>query len=304
MFNWDDLRFFLELQRSGRLLSAARRMGTSHTTVARHIESLERTLGTQLLVQHTQGYQLTPAGQALLKHAEAMEESALLAQEEMTCSVNPLGQVRLGVTEGLGTGFLSGRLATLLERYPGLEIELVSVPRFVSITNREADIAITLERPSADLVIARKLSSYCLQLYASPAYLEKAPPLHSREDLSRQRWIGYVDDLIFTKELLFLQTMCKHPQVAFRSTSVLAQQMAAQAGIGIAILPYYLGSRDPLLIPVLPQERVIRHYWISSRRELHRTVRLRVVWDFLVGLCEQHQHVLMGQAAEQDGPDA
>lgn len=84
---------------------------------------------------------------------------------------------------------------------------------------------------------------------------------------------------------------------------MLAQQMAAQAGIGIAILPYYLGSRDPLLIPVLPQERVIRHYWISSRRELHRTVRLRVVWDFLVGLCEQHQHVLMGQAAEQDGPD-
>lgn len=76
MFDWNDLRFFLELQRSGRLLSAAKRLNTTHSTVARHIESIEKHLGTALFVQHAQGYELTPSGQALLKHAEAMENVA------------------------------------------------------------------------------------------------------------------------------------------------------------------------------------------------------------------------------------
>ena len=69
MFDWNDLRFFLELQRSGRLLTAAKRLNTTHSTVARHIESIEKHLGTALFVQHAQGYELTPSGQALLKHA-------------------------------------------------------------------------------------------------------------------------------------------------------------------------------------------------------------------------------------------
>lgn len=176
MFDWNDLRYFLELHRSGRLLTTAKRLGTTHATVARHIESIERDLGTQLFAQHTGGYQLTPAGQALLKHAEAMENTALLAQEEMSQAISPLGQIRIGVTEGLGTMFLAPRMGELMQRYPGLEVELVSVPRFVSITNREADIAITLERPSADLLISRLLTRYRLSLFASPAYLESAPP--------------------------------------------------------------------------------------------------------------------------------
>ena len=298
MFDWNDLRYFLELHRSGRLLTTAKRLGTTHATVARHIENIERDLGTQLFAQHTGGYQLTPAGQALLKHAEAMENTALLAQEEMSQAISPLGQIRIGVTEGLGTMFLAPRMGELMQRYPGLEVELVSVPRFVSITNREADIAITLERPSADLLISRLLTRYRLSLFASPAYLENAPPLRDREDLSQHPWIGYVDDLLFSQELLFHHSFCRHPQVVFRSTSVVAQQQAAQAGIGIAILPQYMGLHDPRLVPVLPEEFIEREYWMCTRRELHRSVRLRLVWDFLVELCGREQGILVeGQTA-------
>ena len=150
MFDWNDLRYFLELQRSGRLLIAAQRLKTTHATVARHIEAIEKSLGTALFVQHAQGYELTPSGEALLKHAEAMENVALLAEEELTHSAAPLGKIRLGVAEGLGVMFLASRMGGLFERYPGLEVELVAVPRFVSILNREAEISIHLERPSVD----------------------------------------------------------------------------------------------------------------------------------------------------------
>lgn len=176
MFDWNDLRFFLELQRSGRLLTAAKRLNTTHSTVARHIESIEKHLGTALFVQHAQGYELTPSGQALLKHAEAMENVALLAQEEITQAITPLGKIRLGVTEGIGIMFFTPRMNALFQRYPGLEVELVAVPRFVSILNREAEISIHLERPSADLLITRKLTDYRLALYASQDYLDRAPP--------------------------------------------------------------------------------------------------------------------------------
>jgi DNA-binding transcriptional LysR family regulator len=102
-----------------------------------------------------------------------MENVALLAQEEITQSTAPLGKIRVGVTEGLGIMFLASRMIGLFERYPGLEVELVAVPRFVSILNREAEISIHLERPAADMLVTRKLTDYRLALYASQAYLDR-----------------------------------------------------------------------------------------------------------------------------------
>ena len=295
MFDWNDLRFFLELQRSGRLLTAAKRLNTTHSTVARHIESIEKHLGTALFIQHAQGYEMTPAGQSLLKHAEAMENLALLAQEDISQSFNPLGKIRLGVTEGIGICFITPRIGQLFERYPGLEVEMVAVPRFISILNREAEISVHLDRPNADLLITRKLTDYRLALYASPDYLRNSPPLRDREDLAVHQWIGYVDDLLFSRELLFLDSFCRAPTVAFRSTSVMAQQNAARAGLGIAVLPIYMANDDLALVRVLPSETILRSYWISTRRELHKSVRLRVVWDFLLQLCALEQKVLMGE---------
>lgn len=293
MFDWDDLRFFLELQRSGRLLTAAKRLNTTHSTVARHIERIEHHLGVALFVQQAQGYELTPAGQALLRHAEAMENTALLAQEEITQAIMPLGKIRLGTAEGIGVCFLTPRMPQLFSRYPGLQVEMVAVPRFVSILNREAEISIHLERPDADVLITRKLSDYRLGLYASPAYLAKAPRLEQREHLSQHTWIGYVDDLLFSQQLLLINSFCRSPNVVYRSTSVLAQQLAAHAGLGIAVLPQYMAARDPLLRRVLPGEAIQRTYWISTRKELHKSVRLRVVWDFLMELCDSEVDTLM-----------
>lgn len=283
------------------MLTAAQRLKTTHATVARHIEAIEKSLGTALFVQHAQGYELTPAGEALLKHAEAMENVALLAQEEITQSTAPLGKIRVGVTEGLGIMFLASRLRGLFERYPGLEVELVAVPRFVSILNREAEISIHLERPNADMLVTRKLTDYRLALYASQAYLDRAPPLRSREDLGRHAWIDYVDDLLFSQELKFLNSFCRNPQVVFHSTSVIAQQQAARSGLGIAVLPCYMAAGDPQLVPLLPGESIQRAYWISTRRDLHKSVRLRVVWDYLVELCAAEQGLLLAESTPETG---
>ena len=104
----------------------------------------------------------------------------------MSASRTPAGigpkRLVVGAHYGVG-GFLAQRLGALLRDYAGLEVELVSVPRFVSVTNREADIAITLERPTAEGLIGRRLTPYRLRFYASRAYLDRAPPLGAEADL-------------------------------------------------------------------------------------------------------------------------
>ncbi len=294
MFDWNDVRYFLALQRCGKLLGAARQLGTTHATVARHIDALEQAMGQPLFIQQADGYALTAAGRQLLPLAEALENTASqMLDSGKRGHVEVNGVVRLGAPEGLGAQFLARHMPALMAQYPGLEIDLVAVPRFVSITSREVDIAITLERPQANLVVTRKLTDYCLGLYATPAYLAAHPPIAEREDLNGHAILAYVDDLLFSRELMFHHGLCRHPSMPLRSTSVVAQKEAALADGGIVVLPYYMTYDDPRLSQLLPELRIIRSYWISARSNIRRTLRYRVVWDYVVELCQSMQWLLL-----------
>ncbi|AXE36310.1 LysR family transcriptional regulator [Chromobacterium phragmitis] len=301
MFDWNDVRFFLALQRTGKLLGAARQLGTTHATVARHIAGLERVLGRPLFIQQTDGYALTAAGRELLPLAEALENTA---SQMLDCGgqdhAEVSGVVRLGAPEGLGGLFLARHMPALMAKYPGLEIDLVAVPRFVSIISREVDIAISLERPQANLVVTRKLTDYRLGLYATPAYLAAHPPIREREDLNGHAILAYVDDLLFTRELMYHHGLCRNPRMPLRSTSVVAQREAALADGGIAVLPYYMACDEPRLRQLLPELRIVRSYWISARSNIRRTLRYRVVWDYVVELCQRMQWLLLHQPTQQN----
>nr|WP_199067726.1 LysR family transcriptional regulator [Chromobacterium sp. ASV5] len=300
MFDWNDVRFFLALQRGGKLLSAARQLGTTHATVARHLAELEAALGQPLFVQQPDGYVLTAAGRQLLPLAEALENTASqMLDVGRAGHAEVSGLVRIGAPEGLGAIFLGRHLPALMARFPGLEVDLVAVPRFVSITSREVDIAIALERPQANLVVTRKLTDYALGLYATPSYLAGREPIREREDLGGHQIIGYVDDLLFSRELMFHHGLCRNPRLSLRSTSVVAQREAALADGGIAVLPYYMTFDDPRLARVLPELSIVRSYWISARGDIRHTLRYRAVWDFLVELCQSRQALLLPQSEGQ-----
>ena len=145
-FDWDDLRFFLAVARSGRLTAAARRLGADHATVSRRITSLEESLKAKLFERRPQGYTLTAHGERLLAKAESMETEALAIQSDIGGADMALsGTVRIGAPDGFGTYFLAPRLASLSKAYPGLELQLIAMPRLLSLSKREADVAITLE---------------------------------------------------------------------------------------------------------------------------------------------------------------
>ncbi|MDF3872368.1 LysR family transcriptional regulator [Pseudomonas putida] len=294
--DWDNLRYFLELSRAGKLTAAARRLGVDHTTVSRRVQALEKSMDTPLFVRAAAGYSLTEAGRTLLPQAEAMESAFSAIEQARAGQQDSLsGQVRIGATEGYGSVMLAPQLAEFTRRYPNLGIDLLAVPRMVQLSRREADIVITLERPERGPFIITRLTDYVLKLYASSSYLEQHPPIRHREDLRDHAFVSYIDDLLYSKELLYLDEIGKPRHVALRSTSILAQQQAASAGAGIAILPSFSADADPRLRRVLSEQiEFTRTFWMLMPIELKDIARMKTTWNFLREMAQVNQKLLMG----------
>ncbi|HUE94752.1 LysR family transcriptional regulator [Pseudomonas sp.] len=296
--DWDNLRYFLELSRAGKLTAAARRLGVDHTTVARRVQALEKSLGQPLFIRSGTGYSLAEAGRRLLSQVEAMESAYLsIEQEEGKAGAGGVsGLVRIGATEGYGVELLAGQLTTLSKRHPNLGLDLLAVPRMVRLARHEADIVITLERPERGPYIITKLTDYCLRLYASTEYLDSHPPIHDRDDLRQHTFISYIEDLLYSKELHYLDEIGKPLQISLRSTSILAQQNAAIAGAGIAILPSFAARQVPQLKEVLAEQiEFIRTFWMLMPVEGKDLARIRVTWEFLREMAQLNQDRMMGR---------
>lgn len=297
--DWDNLRYFLELSRAGKLTAAARRLGVDHTTVARRVQALEKSLGQPLFIRSGAGYSLAEAGRRLLSQVEAMESAYLSIEQDDGAEGSAggvSGLVRIGATEGYGVELLAGQLACLSKRHPNLGLDLLAVPRMVRLARHEADIVITLERPERGPYIITKLTDYCLRLYASTEYLDTHPPINSRDDLRKHTYVSYIEDLLYSKELHYLDEIGKPLQIALRSTSILAQQNAAIAGAGIAILPSFAARRAPQLQEILAdQVEFVRTFWMLMPVEGKDLARIRVTWDFLREMAQQNQDLMMGR---------
>ena len=287
--DWDNLRYFLELARSGTLMAAARRAGVEHTTVARRIQALEKQMGTTLFAREAGGHRLTEAGRQLLPAVEAMETAVLgVNHAAPDARGGPTGVVRVGATEGFGTQVLAPHLARLAQKHPGLTIDLLALPRLLHLSRREADIVISLERPTRGSVIVTKLADYALHLYGPCEYLARRAVIGTRDDLRHHAFVSYVDDLLFTKELQFLDALHPPERFALRSTSITAQYEAVRAGAGLAVLPAFIADRDPVLSRVLGEEATFtRTFWMSMPAEAKHQARFQAVWGALKEVAAQ-----------------
>ena len=142
-----------------------------------------------------------------------------------------------------------------------------------------------------------KLCDYRLQLYATQEYLDRHPPIRRPGDLGEHQFISYVDDLAFSSELLYLANVVPGASANLRSTSVIAQYVAAQQGRSLAILPCFLAAQDPRLLPVLPKEiNLTRQFWMYCREDLRKLKRITLLWDYIREVTEQNRPLLMGES--------
>lgn len=290
--NWDDVRIFLAVARAGQILGAARRLELNHATVSRRIAALERALGAKLFRRLTTGSELTTEGERFLSVAERIETDMIAARAEIVGEGDEIsGVVRIGAPDGFGVSFLASRLGVLTEQYPDLAIQLVPVPRSFSLSRREADIAITVERPTEGRLIAGKLVDYSLSLYASRDYLKRNGVPQSIADLKRHRLIGYVADLLISLSLDYGPEIMPDWQANFAVSSALGQVEAVRSGAGIGILHSYIARvhDDLVLLPVAPPIR--RAYWLVYHETVRPLRRVQVVSSFIAATVEAERAV-------------
>jgi DNA-binding transcriptional LysR family regulator len=280
--NWDDVRIFLAVARAGQILGAAKRLGLNHATVSRRLAALEEALRTKLFRRHTTGSELTAAGERFLSVAERMEADMISARADLAGEGDEVsGIVRIGAPDGFGVAFLAPRLGSLTEAHRGLTIQLVPVPRSFSLSRREADIAITVERPTEGRLVAAKLVDYTLGLYASRAYVEAHGLPAGAAGLAAHRLVGYVPDLVISPSLDYAAEFSPAWDAGFSISSALGQVEAVRAGAGIGILHTFIARTLPDLARVDSIPPIRRSYWLVYHESVRPMRRIQAVANFI-----------------------
>ncbi len=282
-FDWNSLRSFLAIARTGRLTAAAARLQVDHMTLSRRIAALEHSLKAKLFDRSPSGYTLTGAGHRLLPIAEQMEGLAVGVRDAVGGTAATVeGSVRIGSPEGFGSYFLAPRIGRLTERHPQLNVQLVAGSAVFSLAKRDADIAIAVSRPPAGRLIVSKLIDYDLALYAAPSYLEAHEAIRSATQLEGHRFVSYIGDLLHFPELDFLKDVAPEGCTALESSNLVAQLKATLAGAGLCVLPAFLASEEAGLVRVLPDEvRLTRSLWLIVHEDLKALARIKAVLRFI-----------------------
>lgn len=283
--DWDDLRVFLAVARRESLSAAGKALRIDPATVGRRISRLEDSLGARLFVKSPQGYALTETGARLVPRAEAAEAALRGLDEAAETPEGLTGQIRLGAPDGCANYLLPQVLAQMCDRHPGLEVQLVALPRVFNLSKREADMAIGVSRPEAGRLVVQKLTDYRLHLAASRHYLAAHPPIASRGDLRAHRLVGYIPDMIFDKELDYLAELgLAAPPLASNSVSV--QLNFLRAGAGVGVVHDFALPAAPDLQRILPDDiSLTRSFWLIRHADDARVPRLTRFAEDLVRLC-------------------
>lgn len=262
--SWDDLRIFLAAARDATLSAAGRRLRMDPATVGRRIARLEHAMGMPLFVKSPQGYALTEAGARLLSHAEAAEQAMAAGTDAVRGRADQglSGQVRIGAPDGCANFLLPQVCARIAAENPGLDLQIVALPRVVNLSRREADMAIAVSAPTAGRLTVQKITDYHLHLAATRGYLDAHPPIASVEDLRAHRVVGYIPDMIFDRELDYLGALGVD-RVSLASNSVSVQFQWLRAGAGLGIVHDFALPAAPDLVRVLPDAvRLTRSFYL------------------------------------------
>ncbi len=282
-FDWDDVRVFLEIHRTGRLSHAAKRLGLSHTTVSRRLKMIEERFGLPLFEAGPEGLTLSPFGTQILARAQDMEAAATAISDQASrMTGQATARVRVGAPDGFGNAILSRILPDFMATDPQMEIELVPVPVVHKLWRRDVDIAINLDRPQTGRLVMRKLIDYDLRLYAGPRFFGTRPRPTSREDLRAYPFVGYVDELLYSRELDFNTIIQPGLNIVYRGATVKSQLDAVRGNVGLGVLPCFMAAETDLE-PILPEAVTFsRAYWLIYPEEYRDLDRIRRVSDFII----------------------
>lgn len=284
MLDWNDLRYFLAVAETGSTLAAGKKLKVSQTTAARRIAALEEALGLTLFERRQAGYALTPAGEALVEQARAVEASAAHFSDSAAAAARDVsGTVRLTTSDIYAVTMMAPILRDLHDAHPAIRIELATSDYPLDLAAGEADVAVRASAmPQGGGLVVRRIGPDPWTLYCSRDYAARHVRPNTAEDLRRHPIIGGGGEKIWPVYRRWLQRYDLEDAVVMEHGSATGLLAAVRAGAGMAVLPSFMADRDPDLVQVLPpMKRDDLALWLMTHERLRRTPRVRAVMDFL-----------------------
>jgi DNA-binding transcriptional LysR family regulator len=292
---WDDLRYVLAVASAGSLAGAARSLGVNHTTVLRRVGAFEKRLGLRLFERLPTGYVMTAGGEELIAAARHIDDTVTTLERKLAGQDLRLsGTVRVTTTDTLMGSILPEILAEFREGHSGVQVEVAISNLVFNLTKRDADVAIRPAKDPPETLIGRRVAKIAFAIYGSPQYLAK----HKAKDLAGHRWVGPDDSLAGTSVAQWMRSELPESEITLRADSLFGLRQAAQAGLGLAALPCYLGDTAPSLVcmhrPIPAMETAL---WILTHEDLRHTARIRAFTDFAANAFSRRRSLLEGAQA-------
>lgn len=281
--SWDLYRTFGAVLCEGSLSGAARALGLTQPSVARHIDALEAVVGAALFVRTQRGLSPTEAALRLRPYAEVLAStSAALLRAASAGAGEVGGTVRISASEVVGAEHLPPILTRLRRRYPALHLELVLSNALDDLLQRRADVAVRMVEPAQQALVARRAGSVELGLHAHRDYLDRRGVPETMDDLARHDLIGFDTETPAIRAIARRYPALNRAAFALRADSDLAQLAAIRAGFGIGVCQVQVARRDPALVRVLGGAfTAALGVWIVTHEDLRTSPRCRAVFDAL-----------------------
>ena len=292
--DWDDIRVFLVVAREGAIRRAARKLQLDHSTVSRRLTAFEESVGVALLERRERGCVMTAAGEELMAAALRVEEEVDgVGRRIQHRDTQPRGDLRVSAPGTAALGLIMPDVAEFSAAYPEINLELVLSYELANLSRREADVAIRITNTRPERLEAERIVDYAMAPYASKGYLATVDLKRHPEEA---RWIGWDEAAPYPgwmKDEVFplVPVSCRFPDV-------MLQFEAAKCGMGIALLPCFLGDATPDLARAEPgTAEVVAGVWLVRHPDLRATVRVRAFVDFMAAALDRRRSLIEGHRA-------
>ena len=292
MLSWDDFRYVKAIADTRSLAGAAETLGVNHSTVFRRLGQVEHQLGSRIFERNRVGYALTPCGEEMVRLAERMDEDIVTFQRQVTGhDLRPSGELRITTNDTLLTHLLTGVLAAFRRAYPDIVLDLVVSNQPLNLSKRDADVAVRATDRPPEALVGRRAGGIAWAIHG-PADAAEGFDL----DAARRRdWIGFGDNFANLKAARWLSEHVDRARIVYRSNTVLGLAEAAAAGIGLALIPCFIGAATPGLARLAPPDPALESgLWLLTHPDLRHTARVRAFLDFAAAEIAKRRKAIEG----------
>ena len=292
--NWDDLRYLLAVARHGSLSAAARVLGVNHSTVLRRVTALEQAMGAQLFDKLPGGYALTAAGEEMHRVAQKMEEDLTAANRLLSGRDTQIrGSLRVTTVDILTLYILPRHIAAFRRIHPDLRVDLMAAEASLSLTRREADVAIRATNRPPENLVGRAVSGLAFAVYGAACLLGQGP---EAEDFDRHPWVGLDESFDHTNLARWMKRTVPASAIGYRVNSVAGLVEAVRAGVGLGLLPCGVVDRDPAFRRIgAPVPEADAKLWLLTHEDLRHMGRVRAFLDFMADALSRERDLLEGR---------